>query len=196
MKWIVSRYNQDVDYIKEYTDDVVIYDRSEERLPGTIAVENIGTDIADKFQFIIDNYHDLPDVALYTKANLMKYISKEEFELVKDNTTFTPLLTQNHKVYDPVCYYKDGLYHELNNLWFAYPGTLKKEENAEELQRLLGIYGKSYLPFAPGSNYIIPKENILKHPKDLYYKLRDYLMWDRYPSEAFIIERGLFTLWN
>jgi hypothetical protein len=53
-----------------------------------------------------------------------------------------------------------------------------------------------YLPFAPGSNYILPKENILKHSKDHYQKLRSFLEWDVYPGEAQILERGLYTLWK
>jgi hypothetical protein len=62
--------------------------------------------------------------------------------------------------------------------------------------KLLGIYGLDYVPFAPGSNYILPKETILKHPKELYEKLRSYLDWTVYPGEAQIIERGLYTLWS
>lgn len=200
MKYIVSRYNQDIDWLKEYTDDVVLYDRSEEPLANAIVVPNIGTDIADKLRFIIENYDNLPDVAVYTKANLFKYITKEEFDKVKDNKTFTPLLTQFHSttksgVVD-ISYYHGRMYHEINNLWYLGAHPVKYEEHAEELQRMLGIYGLSYLPFAPGSNYILPKENILKHSKDFYDRLRNYLMWDRYPGEAQIIERGLFTLWR
>jgi len=53
-----------------------------------------------------------------------------------------------------------------------------------------------FVPFAPGSNYILPRENILKHSKKFYELLRSYLEWDRYPGEAQIMERGLYTLWN
>src|SRR3990167_2757070 len=118
MKYIISRYNQDIDWIKEYSNDVVVYDRSEKPIEGAIIVPNIGSDIYDKFTYIIDNYDNLPDVAVYTKANLWKYISKEEFEKVKDNTTFTPLLTQYHKTRTPISFYKDGMYYEINNSWY------------------------------------------------------------------------------
>jgi len=196
MKWVISRYNHDISYLPEYTSEYILYDRSEEPLPEAIVVPNIGTDIFDKFSFIIDNYDNLPDVAVYTKANIFNYISKEEFDKVKDNTTFTPLLTQNHKTYMPTCYYKDNLYWEINNMWYLGVYPTKNKMTAWELPIMLGINDMEYVPFAPGSNYIVPKENILKHPKSFYQLLRSYLDWTRYPGEAQIMERSLYTLWQ
>ena len=201
MKFIVSRYNQDTEWVKEYSDDVVIYDRSEQPLEDSIKVENIGTDIADKFKFIIDNYDNLPEVAVYTKANLFKYCPKDEFDLLKDRKEFTPLLSQEHKTYSDekgvICFYKDGLYWERNDLWYLHEHPVKDEAyRIDDLLLILGTWNMKYMPFAPGSNYILPRENILKHPKEFYEKLRSYLMWDRYPGEAQIIERGLYLLWR
>jgi len=201
MKWIVSRYNHDIDYIKDYTDDVVMYDRSDKRTAiaydgwHTIRVPNIGTDWYDKFTYIIDNYDNLPDVVLLSKSNIFKYITKEEFELVKDNTTFTPLLTQHHKTMIGVSYYsEDGMYNEVNNLWYLGPHPAK--HNTGDLMGLLGIKDEEYVKFAPGSSYIVDKETILKHSKETYEYMRSLLAWDRYPGEAQIIERGIYTFWK
>ena len=196
MKWIVSRYNHHVSYIKDYTDDVVMYDRSEVPLEGAIVVPNIGSDIYDKLTYIIDNYDSLPDVAVYTKANLFDYIKPREFEKIKDNKTFTPLLSQEHHTYEPVCRYKNGMYYEVNSMWYLGMHPCKNKMRPFDLQEILGISDMEYVPFAPGSNYILPKQNILKHTKKFYIKLRSYLVWDIYPGEAQIIERGLYTLWH
>lgn len=200
MKWIVSRYNHDIGYLNEYTNDYVMYDRSEIPIENSIKVPNIGTDIYDKFTYIIENYDHLPDVALYTKANIFKYISKEELDQVKDNKTFTPLLTQHHKTYErdgvQICFYEQGMYFEINNGWYLHEHPTRTEYTAHEVAHLMGIADMTYVPFAPGSNYIVPKENIRKHPKEFYEQLRSYLTWAVYPGEAQIIERGLFTLWR
>jgi hypothetical protein len=190
MKYVISRYNQDIDWLKDYSDDVVIYDRSEQPVEGAIKSPNIGSDLYDKFTFIIDNYDNLPDIAVYTKANLFKYITPEEFDLVKDTTKFTPLLTQNHKTYMPVCFYKNGMYYEINNRWYlaAHPART-------DILGQLGLRDLDYLAFAPGSNYIVPKENILKHSKKFYEKLRSTLEWSVYPGEAQMLERSLYYLW-
>jgi len=194
MKYILSRYNHKIGWLKDYTSDYVLYDRSEVPMGNAIIVPNVGSDIYDKLTYIIDNYDNLPDVAVYTKANLFDYIKPREFEKIKDNKTFTPILSLEHHTYEPVCRYENGIYLEVNNLWYLSEHPAK--HNIVELMQMLGTDNLHYLPFAPGSNYILPKENILKHSKEFYIKLRSFLDWDVYPGEAQIIERGLFTLWK
>lgn len=194
MRWIVSRYNQNIEYIKEYTDDVVLYDRSEKPLDtATFKVPNIGSDIMDKFTYIVDNYDNLPNVAVYTKANLFQYIHKDEFDELKDNTIFTPLLTQRHKTKMPISFYEDGMYYEVNNFWYLYEHPAKF---AKEIIDFFHMEERDYNAFAPGSNYILTKKDIKKHPKSLYVKLLSFLDWDIYPGDAFLIERNLFYLWG
>lgn len=201
MKYILSRFNHDINWISDYTDDCILYDRSEDKVTGNpemlvIPVKNVGSDISDKFKFIIENYDNLPDLAVYTKANLFKYISKEEFDKVKDNKTFTPLLTQNHRVYSDergkVCYYRKGLYYERNDYWYlnSHPARFTKE-----IIEFFGMDKRKYNAFAPGSNYILPKENIFKHPIETYIKLKSYLDWDTYPGDCQLMERNLYYLW-
>lgn len=199
MNFFISRYNQDVSWVGEYAPSCILYDRSEYPMPGSNIVPNLGTDIADKLHYIITNYHNLPDVCIYTKANLWKYISKEEFDIIKDNKEFTPLLTMNHRVYKDaqgkdVCFYKDGIYWEINNGWYLNEHPCKFDPL--EIMETLGIRNMEYIPFAPGSNYILTKENIHKHPIEFYAKLLNYLTHAVYPGEAQIIERGLYTIWH
>lgn len=198
MKYIISRYNHDITPILPYIGkDFVMYDRSEVPLENTIVVPNIGTDIMDKFTYIIDNYNNLPDVVCLIKANLFKYITEEEFKLVKDNKTFTPLLTKNHQTEQGISFYsEDGMYNEINNFWYLREHAPRNYGTVEELKTLLRLRGKEYLKFAPGSNYIVPKENILQHSKEDYIKLRSFLEWSIYPGEAQLMERGLYYLWS
>lgn len=200
MKLIISRYEHNMDWLKDYPEsEVIIYDRSKEPMEGSIPVKNIGSDLYDKFTYIIDNYDNLPDVAIYAKANLFKYITKEEFDKVKDNKTFTPLLTKNHKVYNdesgmPVCFYDNqGMFNEVNNFWYLYPHPAKF---APLIIDFFDMKNRLYNVFAPGSNYILTKENILKHPKEVYEKLRSYIDWDIYPGDAQLLERNLYYLWS
>ncbi len=200
MKYILSRYEHDVSWLKDYTDDWIMYDRSDVPIDDArvIYAPNIGSDIYDKLSYIIDNYDKLPDVAVYTKANLFKYITREEWDQIKDNKTFTPILTKNHEEKPGVSFYKDGIYWEINNGWYlgAHPVKDHTPKYIGKLMDMLGIWNMQYVPFAPGSNYIVPKENILKHSKDFYVELRSYIDWAVYPGECMIIERGLYTIWK
>ena len=207
--FIVSRFNQDTSWVAEYAPSMILYDRSDNPIPGSIIVPNLGTDIADKLHYIITNYNNLPPVAIYTKANLFKYITKEEFDQVKNNSFFTPLLTKNHKeikfdgteeyvkrhgTNKDVSYYDNGIYWELNNMWYLNEYPYKHDP--KEIQKLMGIDKLEYVPFAPGSNYILTAQDIRKHPADFYVKLLNYLTYAVYPAEAQVIERGLYTIWR
>jgi hypothetical protein len=93
----------------------------------------------------------------------------------------------------PFSFYQDGLYWEINGQvqWLYYTRC-----NPHQLMAILGTRDMKYTPFAPGSNYILPKESILKHPKRVYEMLRESIDYDIYPPEAMFIERGLYNLWK
>lgn len=194
MNFVVSRYNQDVSWLQEYCTSATLFDRSENPLPGSNIVPNLGTDIADKLLYILLNYGNLPPAAIYTKANLFKYITKEEFDKVKDNSFFTPLLTMGHEEKPGFSFYMNGIYWEKNNLW--YLGSHPCKNDPKEVMRVCGVDHLEYVPFAPGSNYILTRENILKHPPMFYKRLYDFVSWGVYPGEAQIIERGLYTIFR
>ena len=124
--------------------------------------------------------------------------AKEEFEKVKDNKTLTLLLTQNHRTYSDndgvVCYYENGLYYERNDFWYLREHPTKTVNSKNDLVKLLNLTDK-YIGFAPGGCCIVPRENILKHSKEIYQKLKDCTSWHQFPGEAYLIERGLYNLW-
>lgn len=201
---MVSNYNADISWILNYTDNYIIYDRSDTdewiKLfdpKKVIKVPNIGWDIYDKFTYIIDNYDNLPESMIMTKGNIFKYITKDEFDEICNNTFFTPIFTKNHKTYKPVCFYgEDGMYNEINNSWYLRTFPAKYFKSYNQFIKSLGLETTKYLKFAPGSNYLVTKENIHKHPRAFYEKLRQCVDYSAHPGEAQIIERFLYTLWT
>ncbi len=205
MKYILINYNFDPSWVSEYTDDYLIYDRSDAMpynfidwdsdLKHTIITKNIGNADYDRLTYLIDNYDTLPDVFLLAKSNLFKFITKEEFDKVKDNKVFTPLLTQNHKVYEPVCRYNDGIYEEINNSWYS-PAFERKFDTYNDWADHMGLPKPEYLQFAPGGNYILTKQAVHKYPKEFYQKMRKTLEHAVLPAEAHYVERTYHTLWQ
>ena len=51
-----------------------------------------------------------------------------------------------------------------------------------------------YIRFAPGAQYIVPRENILFYSKNFYKKLMGYVDYHRIPAEGFAIERALYYI--
>lgn len=206
MKKILVNYNFTPD--KEWIgDDYLIYDRSDSKdylkdfdQSKIIYTQNIGQVDYDKLSYIIDHYDDMPDVFLWGKTNLFKYITHEEYEKVKDNTTFTPLLTQNHKIYSDnlgqVNYYSGGMYHERNNNWYLNVFPTKYVHSWAEWAKAMMLPSPSYIPFAPGGNYILTREVVHRYSPDYYEKMRDSLGYAREPGEAQLCERSYYLLWK
>lgn len=203
MKKILVNYNFTPDWLD---DDYLVYDRSDSKeylkdfdQSKIRYTDNIGNVDYDKLSYLVDNYDTLPDVFLWGKTNLFKFITQEEFEKVKDATTFTPLLTQHHKTYSDekgiVCFYKDGMYHERNDSWYLSQ-HVSKFASFDDFVKAFNIPNPEYIPFPPGGNYILTKETVHKYPKSSYEKLRDILPYTRLPGEAHLAERCYYLLWR
>lgn len=197
MKYVVTHYGtHDLSWIYDNTDDFVIYNRTDEELPHSIERDNIGDADYDKLTYLIDNYYDLPEVFLWSKSNLFKFITPEEFDEVKHNTDFTPLLTKNHKVYEPICRYNGEIYEEINNSW--YLGTVPAQYFASynEFARAYSLPTPDYLQFAPGGSYILTRERVHRYGKEFYEELAAMLPYCQNPGEAHFLERTYYTLWS
>ncbi len=197
MKYVLTHYSGDWTWVKKFTDDFLIYNRTEEEIPNSIKRENLGDADYDKLTYIIDNYDNLPEVFLWSKSNLLdKFITPEEFDKVKDNKEFTPLLTQNHKVYEPICRYEDGTYTEINNSWYLNTVPAKYFSSYGEFARAFNLPNPNYLKFAPGGSYILTRERVHRYAVDFYKELASILPYCQRPGEAHFLERTYYTLWS
>lgn len=206
MKKILVNYNFTPD--KEWLgDDYLIYDRSDSKdylkdfsQDKIIYTENVGNVDYDKLNYLIDNYDNLPEVFLWGKSNIFKYITPEEYDKIKDNKTFTPLLTLNHKTYQDnngwVNYYSEGVYWERNDNWFFNQFSSKYVNDWNEWAQMFFLPKLSYIPFAPGGNYILAREAVHKYSKDFYIKMADLLPYQMLPVEAQCAERSYYLLWK
>lgn len=194
---IATNYHADCSWIPKETDDYFIYDRTGCGLPKSRLVHNIGNADYDKLTYIIDNYDTLPEVFTLTKSNLFKYISREEYDRVKYNREFTPLLTKHHKVYDPVCFYdENGMYNEISNSWYTSEVPTKHFQDYHAFAQHFGLEDPEYLTFAPGGSYIVTSDRIRRYSREFYQELKSILEWSQLPGEAQMIERSYYNLWK
>ena len=186
--FIISHYKDNYDWVKRYTDSFIVYHKDN---------VNVGYNISTMMSFIVENYEHLPDVCVFVKDNVLeRHITREEFDKVIGNKTFTPLLTQKHEEKEGICYYKDGMYYEVNNSWFFSSYPSKYFHSYNEFADIMGLPKPDFIPFAPGASYIVPKENILKHPKEFYQKLLEFCSWSQINAESHCIERALYIIWK
>lgn len=208
MPYILVNYNFSPTWVKDYTDDYLIYDRSDSKeylkdfnQNKIIYTSNVGNADYDKLSYLVDNYYDLPEVFVWSKSNLFKFIYPDEFNRVKDNKDFTPLLKRDHRTYadsfGQVCYYDDNwMYNERNDNWYLHSHPAKYFRNYKEFANEFGLPNPQFIPFAPGGSYILTKERVHRYSRDYYDKMRQILPWCQLPGEAHMTERSYYSIWS
>lgn len=206
--FLISNYNDTLEWIPEYTDNYIVYDKSDTAMISEkinqnkiIKSPNIGYNIYDYLTYIIDHYDSLPGVIIFAKGNVVpRHASKEYFDQVINNESFTPILDRDlhGKSSWPISFFGDGLFHEINNSWYLKYFSTKYFHNYNDFLRFFFKSPKIpfYVKFAPGANYVVPKDYILKFPKIVYENLRLFISHCQLPGEAHILERGLYNIWT
>ena len=173
------------------------------------------------FDFIVENYNNLPDATIFCRACFLwpkdtgrpKYdekgnrlsngnCSEEYFLKVCNNTTFTSLddFASETWRFDGVVNKigPDNSYMEKNSDWYFTLAPYKYYNNINTFLNdfYVNMPYQEYFRFSPGGNYIIPKDKILKYNIDFYQKIKEILSWDIIISEAHMIERAIYTIFN
>ena len=210
MRALLVNYNFDPTWLKDYPElEVTIYDRSDDGIERNLTqygavykTKNFGDVDYDKLSWIVENYDNLPDMFLWSKSNLFKFISEEEWKQVKDNQVFTPLLTKNHKTYSDdrgiVCKYEGNIYKERADSWFFNVGLDLSGRffSWEDWTTYFMLPKERFIPFAPGGSYILTREAIHRFSKDFYEEMRNTLPYAQRPVEAHCCERSYYYLWK
>lgn len=209
MQACLVNYNYDPAWLKDYPElEVTLYDRSDDGIERNltkygrvIRTKNVGDVDYDKLGYLIENYDTLPDVFLWGKSNLLKYIDESLFKEYLKNPCFKPLLKLDHKTYSDqygvVCKYEQGIYWERADSWFFNnPALAKQCPNWEAWADRFVLPKTAFIPFAPGGNYLLTRERVHRYSKDFYETMRDTLPYAMHPAEAHAAERSYYLLWK
>ena len=227
---VVSDYNWlpeniEESWVHKLTDNYLIYDKYHryEQSDKVKHQKNVGQNIYDMFDFIVENYDNLPEHTLFCRACIMwpkdsgtprldedgNRLSNgnctEKFFLENcNNDTFTELqdftdddwrINGTHNAYGP-----DKSYCELNTSWYLHGGNHPGKYYTYVEQFLEEMYKApkkaKWFRFAPGGNYIIPKSYILKYSKKFFEEIRRILSYDVVIGEAHMIERCIWLIFN
>lgn len=230
---VVSDYNwlpENIEdsWISRYTNNYLIYDRYH-RFKETDKIKwqkNVGQNIYDIFDFIYNNYDNLPEATIFCRSCIFhpkdngtprldangKRISngtcsEEFFQKIMNNKTFTEVHDfgiESHSRYFgqpvPASKFDDDNYGflEINNSWYFSHYQGKYFNNLNTFLQDIYVAPKitQYIRFSPGASYIVPKNNILKFNKNFYERLREILSWDVIVGEGHMLERCLYTLFS
>lgn len=225
--FIIHNFNTLPTELLAYCEDYVIYDCSSEpevkdKLHGMNLqlqdIPNTGHNITTYFSHFAKHYDCLPEVMCLLKGNMIgRHCSKEFFEQVYDNKTFT-FLYDEKQYWNRFSKYNaqgqkneagntflamENVYVEKNDSWYADSPNHPKRyfDDVDDLLRF--IYREPMIPqycmFSPGACYIVRREQVRRHSREFWLnlnKLMDYAMDPSFPSEAHQVERILPILFT
>jgi len=223
---VVSNHaNHDLEWLKITYDygfspsNTIIYDRTPDdfedkskidHLGKVIPSPNVGSNPYDIGRYIVDHYDNLPDMLIHVKGNLLqqKYTTEERFIYALQSNWFVPI--------DGGTLCESYFANMVNDNWFAQPMEWEDRieiEKADEIKKMK-VYPRisslrefihdlfeveeipKFLSFAPGANYAVPKNCILKYSKNFYKKIMDYTDYNNNPIEAHWFERVFQLAWQ
>lgn len=190
LEWLLYDRSDSKEYLKDFPQDKIQY------------TENVGDVDYDKLGFLIEHYDNLPDVFVWGKSNLFKYCDESYFKEKLKLNEFAPLLKEDHRIYSDqygaVNKYQGEIYAERADSWFFNNPALATRDfrNWQDWSQYFFLPQERFIPFAPGGNYILTKERVHRHSRDLYTEMRNTLPYARHPAEAHACERSYYYLWR
>jgi len=200
----ISHFNGDIEWVSQIDkNNYIVYNKSGEKLPKEINhvnIRNLGYNLYSYLKFIIDNYNDLPETIVFCKDNIFRrHIDFDLFKNLLKRNTFTSMEENSHKNEFPIFLKtSDSGFTEINSSWYRnkYPRLFFKDFNYFYQYIFENVEKPLFVRFAPGANYIVPKNNILLRSKNFYKNLLTFVSHSQYSCESHFLERSLFVIWN
>lgn len=200
----ISHFNGNIDWISNINkNNYIIYNKSGENLSKDINhvnIENVGYNLYSYLKFIIDNYYKLPNITVFCKDNVFsRHVKLDLFQNLLKRNTFTTIeenMTFNN--FPIVLKTSDSGFTEINSSWYKnkYPRLFFKDFNCFYQYIFKNVDKPHFLRFAPGANYIVPKDNILLRSRNFYRNLLNFIIHSQFSCESHFLERSLYTVWN
>ncbi len=177
MKIVIARYNEDISWISQLnTTNIIIYNKGQSLgISNEIMIENVGKEGHTFYKYIYDNYDELDEYTVFLQGNPFDHLPNTINiinELIQNNSMkFIALSKKLLKCNTTAC-----IYHSDLPLRKTYEYLFNKNQYVNFL-------------FGPGGQFMVHKNEILKHPKEFYLKIVNLLSYTVNPIEGYVIER-------
>lgn len=202
--FVVSQWNNDISWIENYTDDYLIYDKSN-TLPESshvIKCENVGHNLHDIFHYVYNNYENLPELVAFLEGNPWDHCNKEKFDRIIYNEFFTPLESyENAPDHNTAMKCSLAGWMEQNNNGMIISHPRREHSKFSTYNQALSYvfknpYYPQYVKFSPGGMYMVEKTRLIHYPKIFWKNLLDMVSNHQNQPEAYIFERMLWTIFS
>lgn len=201
---VVARYNENIEWLKDEMKNCIIYNKGEKlNISNEIIVENVGRESETYLNYIINNYEKLPDVVVFTQAQISDHREKGDVQylLHLKNQALNHSKSQNF-----LTHYDRGVNKYFDKEWNISPdGEFFLKDNYKNNQLITFIewfkinIKKDYpcpLKFYINALFAVKKELILKNPLEFYKKLILEVNHHVNSVEGHFFERSWFYIFN
>lgn len=173
---IVSRYNENIDWLKNISvDRVYLYNKGETCHTNEIKLPNIGREAHTYVYHLLNNYHNLSDYNIFCQGDPMGHGGLNTLRLINEIKTTDQKINFKWLVED------SGLF--VSN-FFGKPHhhtTLYMKRFFERVG--LNVIDDGDFNFGPGAQFVVSKELIMRHPQSFYETLLGQFNVDLYDDE-------------
>lgn len=178
MKIVVARYNEDITWTNQFS-NVVIYNKGQPVNTDhqQIALDNVGREAHTYLKHICDNYDNLDNYTVFLQGNPFDHSPNviENLKMYSNDTSNVNFEFLSEWII--ACNLNGCRHHRGLPLREVYEYIFENKGNDDEFL------------FGAGAQFIVSKERILKHPKELYLKILKLVDHDVCPIEAYVLER-------
>jgi hypothetical protein len=204
-KIIVSRYNENIDWLKGEIKNCIIYNKGDKlNIENEIMLENIGRESQTYLHYIITNYYDLPDIVVFTQARISDHKGKDDigyllnlkedaFKNFKSQNYLTHYDKGNSIYWDKTWNLRNGIYYLQNNYKDNKPITFY--EYFKNTFCMGNVY--SYpdpIKIYCNAIFAVRKEKILQHSIEFYKNIIMDVNHHIDPAEGHFFERSWFYI--
>ena len=178
---IIARYNENIEWASQF-DNVIIYNKGEPIVgDNVIPLDNVGREGHTYYTHIYNNYDNLDDYTIFLQGRPFDHSPN----IIKNIQHYNKLITLHEMSIDFAflsewiisCDLVGGCRYHPNLPLMPVYNTLFGEIDNKEFK------------FGAGAQFIVSKEQILKHPREFYLKIVQLLENHINPIEGFVIER-------
>lgn len=201
---IIAHYNEDIEWLKPYAENVIIYHKGNETVPRFkvkkwIKLENVWREWHTYLYHIINNYSNLEDINIFLQGNisdhsnyLVSYNNPIDYikETNKHGFSISRLFLMKKKSPQIKWEWKfKDMIKEKSLKWYLLEYDKFYENILWKKQPLIDFVFYCW-------NFWVSKNNILNNKKEFYEKILSYLEKYSNPIEWHYLERIWFRIFN
>lgn len=201
---VVAHYNEDLEWIKPYAKNAVIYHKGRDDFPiimckEWIKLDNVWREWETYLYHIIKNYDNLADVTIFLQWWIKDHLNDgfvynnfDDYLCEAKNKWFSTKSVFFLKRKNPQIKWEWKFLESIEN-WSMKRSAFSFSSFYKE------IFGKNQpfiLPVFYAANFAVTKEKIHSNSVWFYKRIHGYLTWHSNPEEWHFVERLRFVVFN